>query len=102
MLRKMKIEADTSCNPVRGRIIIVRISSSSVYFNEFSGMLVILDLRKSPSRQERRKLLDIVISIRVDEAHSKANLVIYIADDVNMTVCTEASVSTLSENAIDG
>ena len=68
MLRKMKIEADTSCNPVRGRILIVRRSSSSIYFNEFSEMLVILELRKSPACQERRKLLDIMISIRVDGA----------------------------------
>ena len=101
MLRKMKIEVGTSCNPVRERILIVR-SSSSIYFNELSEMLVILDLRKSPAHQERRKLLDIVISIRVDRAHWKANLVIYIPEDVNMTVCTKASVSTLSENAIDG
>ena len=98
----MKIEADTSCNPVRGRILIVRRSSSSIYFNEFSEMLVILELRKSPACQERRKLLDIMISIRVDGARWKANLVIYIAGDVNMTVCTEASISTLGENAIDG
>ena len=46
----MKIEADTSRNPVRGRILIVRRSSSPIYFNEFSEMLVILDLRKSPAR----------------------------------------------------
>ena len=79
----------------------INCQKKSVYFNEFSEMLVILDLRKSPARQERRKLLDIVISIRVDRAHWKANLVIYIPDDVNMTVCTKASVSTLSENASD-
>ena len=65
-------------------------------------MRVMLELRKSPARQERRKLLDIVIGIRVDEAHWKASLVIYIAHDMNMTVCTEASFWTLSENAIDG
>ena len=56
MLRKMKIEVGTSCNPVRERILIVR-SSSSIYFNELSEMLVILDLRKSPAHQERRKLV---------------------------------------------
>ena len=33
-------EADTSCNPVRGRILIVRRSSSSIHFNECSEMLV--------------------------------------------------------------
>ena len=102
MVRKRKIEADTSCNPARGRILVVRRSSSSIYFNEFSESLVILDLRKSPARQERRELVDIVISMRVDGARWKANWVIYIAGDVNIPVCTEASVSTLSENAIDG
>ena len=99
MVQKRKIEADTSCNPARGRILVVRRSSSSIYFNELSELLVILDLRKSPARQERR---EIVISMRVDGARWKANWVIYIAGDVNIPVCTEASVSTLSENAIDG
>ena len=50
----MKIEADTSCNPGRGRIFIQLIHCQKKFefyiFNAFSEMLVILDLRKSPAR----------------------------------------------------
>lgn len=59
MSRKMKIEADTSCNLGRGRILIFKRSRSSQFYSE---MLIILDLRKSAVHQEIRELLDIAIS----------------------------------------
>ena len=77
-------------------------SSGNMLSGEIKKELISVLQPLVAEHQERRKLLDIVISIRLDEAHWKANLVICIADDVNRTVCTEASVSTLSENAIDG